>query len=212
MTFDSIAELEKLKEKQVQQSDKVSAQAADVSQTAISNPTVYAAARALDRVLADSGKGALGESASDFNDLKSDAALVSLINKDVRMAEKTTYTLIAGALALGYKTQVEGTPMQGAQLKVSFDSVSNEYLASYPILGQTAEDHASELANRLRIEIWKKLGQSVVGQIPPDEIHQAMFTVANDHAKRVGSLVAETYYAGAQAGTKDAANALTGNA
>lgn len=212
MAYDSVAELEKLKDKQAQQSKKVATQAEEIAQGAISKPTIYAAARALDRVLGDSGKGALGESASDFNEIKADTALSALIIKDVRMSQKTCYTLIAGALALGYKTQVEGTPMQGAALKVTFDEASNEYLSNYPILGQTAEDHASELSNRLRIEIWKKLGQSIVGQVPPDEIHQALFAVANEHAKRVGSIVTETYYAGVQAGTKDAANALTGKA
>lgn len=205
---DLTAEFESLKAQQAIQSDKLSLQATAVAARALSPALVASAANAVASVAKDRGRGGLGEPAADLRDIRTDNAFQSALVRDLRLATAQSDMLISGALSLGYASQVNGTPLNGATLTYAPDMQSRAALDAYPILGETAKEHAAAITEALRRDILRAAGLPLTGQADFTKIAEALGVVSDQHAKRVGAAVSEAYFAGVQAGVIDAARAL----
>jgi len=205
----ALESFEALKEKQEAEAAKLSAQASLAASRPLSTSTIAAATKATRDVAEDRGRGGLAEPAADLQDLRKDAAFTGGLMKDVRLAESQAHMLLAGALMVGYRTQVEGTKLaKGVRLVYTPDPATTAAVQSYPILGETAAEHAHALADALRRDTLRAVGLPLTGQASYELIAEALGAVATQHSTRVGSAVAEAYFAGVQAGFIDAGRAL----
>lgn len=207
---DLTGEFERLKKDQQAEADKLSAQAGKSAVRALSPTTVAAAVSIVRRVSEDTGRGTLGEPAQDLKDVRSDTAFNAALMKDIRRANEEARLFILGALELGYRSQVDGTPLNGARLTFTPDAGSRAAMAGYPILGETAAEHAAAIADALRRDVLRVVGMPITGGADPAMIAENLGLVAEQHANRVESGVAEGYFAGVQAGVIDASKALVG--
>ena len=178
----------------------------------ISKTTIAASIAIVKRTVQDSGRGTIGEPAADLQAIRSDPQLTATILNDVRTAKTQAQLLIVGALAAAYREQVENMGIKGVEMTVTFDQQTRNALTNYPIIGQSSIEHAEQLADKLRRETYRAITMPVVGQADPFTLAEQLGLVAEQHAQRVGVIVEEAYFSGAQAGLKDAAKALTGQA
>lgn len=199
---------ETLKERQQAEADKLAAQAGKAALKALSPATVTAAAVAVDRVTEDRGRGGLGEPAADLADVRSDPAFAGSLLRDLRTTENEARLYISGALSLGYRSQVEGTKLNGAKLVYTEDAATRAAMAAYPILGETAAEHAKAIAEALRRDVLRAVGLPLTGQADAALVAESLGQVVDQHAKRVEAGVSEGYFAGVQAGFIDASKAL----
>ena len=129
---------------------------------------------------------------------------------DLRTAQEQARKLITTALLFGYKSQVEGTPLNGAKLIFIMDAQTKAALDGYPILGETAAEHAAAIAEALRRDAMRAVGMPLTGQADFHLVASALGIAGQAHADRVAAGVAEAYFAGVQAGLIDATKALVG--
>ena len=199
-----------LKEKQQAEADKLTAQAQAASGKALSPKTVAGAAAAVADVAGNKGRGGLGEPSADMHDVRMDERFAGPFLADLRTAAGQAQMLLAGAIELGYRSQVEGTPLVGARLVYVADDASRRALAGYPVLGETASEHAAAIAEALRRDVLRAVGLPLTGQADFLRVAEALGAAVDTHAARVGAGVAEAYFAGVQAGLVDATRALVG--
>ena len=205
---DTTASFETLKERQLAESEKLSAQAGKAAVSALSPRTIGAAAAAITDALPDRGRGGLGEPAADLKAIHQDQAFAGSLVKDLRLAEEQARLFIFGALATGYKSQVEGTKLNGVKLVYTPDVASAQAMAGYPILGETSAEHARAIAEALRRDVMRAVGVHITGQSPVESVAASLARASLAHAGRVEAGVAEGYFAGVQAGLIDSAKAL----
>ena len=205
---DATTTFETLKDRQLTEAAKLSAQAGKAATHALSPRTIGAAVAAVAEAAPDRGRGGLGEPAADLAAIHQDQAFAGSLVKDLRVAEEQARLFILGALATGYKSQVEGTKLNGARLVYTPDAESAEALAGYPILGETAADHARAIAEALRRDVMRAVGMPLTGQLPVERVAESLTRASMSHAGRVEAGVAESYFAGVQAGLIDSAKAL----
>lgn len=210
--MDQIKAMDKLRDLMVRKSESLRDKAIELSSNDISKTTATAATAILRQTLKNDGRGGLGEPSQDLLAVRNDPKLTQALVNDLRIAKAQAEMLILGALATAYRDQVEGTPIKGITLTVEFDAETKKILANYPILGENAAEHAAALADKLRREIYKLITVPGFTDVGAEEIIARLTKVGEDHAQRLGSIVEEAYYAGAQAGFIDAAKTLTGAA
>jgi hypothetical protein len=210
--MDQIKAMDKLRARMVIRSEQLRDRAVELSVSDISKTTATAATAILRQTLKNEGRGGLGEPAQDLLAVRNDPKLNQALVNDLRIAREQAKLLIIGALATAYRDQVEGTPINGITLSVEFDSETKKALSNYPILGESAEEHAIALVDKLRREIYKLITVPGFADVNAEDIIARLSKMSTDHAQRLGSIVEEAYYAGAQAGFIDAAKTLTGAA
>jgi hypothetical protein len=204
--------MDKLRDRMLEKSRGLRDKAAKLAASDISKTTATAATAILRQTLKNDGKGGLGEPAQDLLAVRNDPKLTQALVGDLRIAKAQAEMLIVGALATAYRDQVEGTPIKGITLTVEFDTETKKILANYPILGESAGEHSDALIDKLRREIYRLITVPGFTDVGAEEIIARLAKVADDHAQRLGAIVEEAYYAGAQAGFIDAAKTLTGAA
>lgn len=208
MTKDLTGSFEALKERQQAEADKLSAQAGKAALTALSPSTIAAAVAAVGQVTTDRGRGGIGEPAADLHDVRQDPEFAGSLLRDLRRTEIESRLFISGALSLGYKSEVEGTRLNGARLVYTPDPVTTAAMSQYPILGETAGEHAAAITEALRRDVMRAVGLPLTGQADSRQVAEALGQVSEQHAKRVEAGVSEGYFAGVQAGLIDAGKAL----
>jgi hypothetical protein len=210
--------LERRKERERREADGLKATATGLSLTVLRRTTIAACSAAIRSVAADSGRGA-AEPSADMRAIRTDAGVMAALNYDLTLAQRQTFFLILDALVLGYRTEAEGqvAELKGVSLSVTLTESDRRELADYPIVGgsnppkaYTAPEIARDLIGRLRQEIEGTLAAPVAGKADPEELPVALGGVAQAHADRVGSAVAEAYFAGVQAGLLAVGAALVG--
>lgn len=199
-----------LKDRQQAEADKLQAQAVAVSGRALSPKAVAGAAAAVLSVAGDKGRGGIGEPSSDLRDIRMDQRFAGPLMNDLRIADAQCRLLISGALALGYRSQIEGYPLVGAKLIYVEDDQTRQALAGYPILGETSAEHASAIVEALRRDVMRAVGLPLTGQADFSKVAEALGRASDMHTDRVGGAVSEAYFAGVQAGLVDATHALVG--
>ena len=208
--MDTLDRFQALKEKQQAQADKIAAQASASASRPMSGKTFAAAIAIVMKVIKDQGRGGLGEPSADLRDIRQDPNFNGLLLQDLRLANRQADMLVSGALKLGYVSQIEGTPLNGAKLTYAPDAQTSSALIDYPILGQTSAEHANDLADALRRDMLRAVGLPLTGQADPTKLAEAIGLAADQHAQRIGAAVTEAYFAGTQAGLIDASKALVG--
>jgi hypothetical protein len=206
---DLTKEFEALKKSQLGEAEKISAQAGLAASRAVSPTTIAAAVRAVASVAADRGRGAVGEPSFDLADVRADRALSASLSNDIRLAQRQTELLIVGALELGYRSQIDGTPLgAGVSMTYTPDAQTTKELQAYPIQGETSGEHAEWIAGQLRRDCMRATGAPLVGLAVTPAV--ALLKASDDHSGRVASICSEAYFAGVQAGLIAAAGALVG--
>lgn len=206
----SVLALDALKRKQSIESQRLSDTAEAMASRAISKTTIAASTAIIRLVIPNKGRGQIAEPAADLRDIRQDHQLQTAIANDLRIARAQAELLIGDALTLGYRSQVEGTYLPGGKLTLTITDQDRADLAGYPILGETAAEHAAAIADQLRRDINRALGMPLTGQADATKIPAALGAVVDAHAKRVSGGVTEAYYAGTQAGVIAAGAALVG--
>lgn len=205
---DTIAIIERLKLRQEAEAERITSDARAIAIKAITKTTIAASKSALMRVIKNEGRGSLAEPAADLTAIRNDPALTTTMAVDLRQAEIQARMLITGALALGYRSQVEGTPLKGAKLTVIFDENTRADINNYPILGENSSEHAEVLIFTLRHALLRTIAAPLTGQESASKLTEALGLVAQEHAQRVANLCRESYFAGTQAGLLAAARVL----
>ncbi len=203
-------DLDALKRREEAEAEQLSETAQRAGAGAISKTTVAAAVAVIRAVQPDRHRGAIGEPAADLRDVRNDPALIRAMANDMRVAQQQAFILLRDALIVGYRTEANGTKLDGASVIVTIDDEDRAALTGYPVLGFTVFEHASDLAWRLRMDLLGVLGQPLTGQIDPTKIPSAMGEAAAAHGKRLGGGVSEAYFAGVQAAGIALGQALVG--
>lgn len=205
-------DLTPLKKRQGEQVAKLASTAEQLGSSVLASTTI-AVAKALLRALArDEGGGALGEPSADLRRLRTDPGLAAALERDLRVASNQAAILMIDAMALGYRSEIEGqaASYHGVTATVTIGAAERELLAGFPVAGHTPREIVARLLATLGYEIDGALAAPLSGAADPAALPSALGALGATHGARLGAAVEEAYWAATAAGMKALGAALVG--
>ena len=180
---------------------------------ALARATITLAERALDRVAADKGRGAILEPAADLRDLRSDPALRRALQSDLDMEAQRLTDEIPTWIEDGWLVEAQGQAeilsVDGLKITAKLDDAERAMLASYPVQGFTTAEIVDNLIATLKRDFLGAVGRGIATASTPGGILAPLQKASEDHAGRVGRAAGECFLAGTQAGRLSIGGALT---
>ncbi len=185
--------------------DELAFYATQVGETALANTTITAA-----RVAIEAAQKSGADELLTLAALRGDYRLLRDIDKDMAVAERKALALVNAAMLDGYEMDLRGRSSafaslaQGVSFRVEITDADKRTLAQWPCQGHQPPQAVNYLINVLRYAVDGALVQSAVAVGDPvANMPAALADVARLHGARLGSLVAEAFFAAVQKATRD---------